>query len=89
MTPEPAALRKAKALEQHMFGLPAQSALVTLTDDECWEFLAWLPSLLHPEVLAEYELDLARAKSRGNPWTMIDASFTLLGFGITRVADLH
>lgn len=86
---EPAALRKAKALAQHMFGLSQQTALVTLTDDECWEFLAWLPSLLHPDVLPEFELDLERAKAHRNPWEMIDASFTLLGFGITRVADLH
>lgn len=72
-----------------MFGLSQETALVTLTDEECWEFLGWLPSMLHPDALAEYELDLEAAKRSGNPWAMLDDSFTLLGFGIARVNELH
>lgn len=88
MLPEPAALRKAKALERHLVG-NTLGASVSLTDEEAWEFLEYLPSLLHPDAQDEYEFDLSMAKLAGNPWQMLDPTFTVLGFAITRVADLH
>lgn len=89
MSAEPAALRKAKALESHLLGTGTVGARITLTDGEAWELLNWLPDQLHPDSLDEFELDLSLAKLANNPWQMIDDTFVVFGFRIVRQADLH
>jgi len=90
---EPAALKKARELANHVFGVPPSTVQVILTTEEAFELLEHFYVLKHemgcPEIDCEsMRVEIDDARGKGDPFPLL-SDCTLYGMHVRPPVALH
>lgn len=94
---EPAALKRARSLRNHVsqLGCDPGEFFVQVTPEEAWELVRWYRAELKRQAVGEAELnlplldrDIAKARKKNDPFAVLE-NFSLCGLAIKPTTVVH